>query len=161
MKPFLAGLVLALAVGWIGFRPLVQPAVRQPLQFNHSAHKDIECVSCHEGVTQGASAGIPKLEVCMTCHETAMTKNPEEEKIRTFAREGKEPPWQRLFQQPAHVFYSHRRHVELAKLECKQCHGAIGESAAPPTAVRNLSMSACISCHREKGVQSDCIDCHR
>ena len=161
MKPFLAGLVLALTAGWVGFRPWVQPTVRQPLQFNHQAHKDIDCSGCHEGVTQAASAGLPKLEVCMTCHETAVTKSPEEEKIRTFARQRKEPEWQRLFKQPSHVFYSHRRHVEMAKLDCRECHGNIGESTTPPQAVRNLSMSGCISCHHDKGVQADCIDCHR
>ena len=90
-----------------------------------------------------------------------MSKSPEEEKIRTLGRDGKPVQWQRLFKQPAHVFYSHRRHVEVAKLECRQCHGDTGERTTPPLRVHNLSMNECISCHREKQVKADCVDCHR
>ena len=163
MKPFLVGLVGAFLVGLVVFRmsPFMRQGVDQPIQFNHQAHKDIECAGCHESVTTQGFAGLPTLDICLTCHETAITKSPEEEKIRVLAREGRPVQWQRLFKQPAHVFYSHRRHVELAKLECRQCHGSIGDSTAPPRRVRNLSMNACISCHEQKKVSAGCVDCHR
>ncbi len=161
MKPFVSGLVMAFLVGLIGFSTFFPKGTRQPIQFNHRAHKDIECTTCHESAKTQSFSGLPSLDLCLTCHDTPLTKNPEEEKIRILARQGKPVQWQRLFKQPAHVFYSHRRHVEIAKLECKQCHGTIGESTTPPLRVRNLSMNACISCHKEKKVKADCVDCHR
>lgn len=161
MKPFLVGLSGAFLVGLVGLNPLLQKATQQPIQFNHQAHKDIECAGCHESVTTQAFAGLPTLDLCMTCHETAITKNAEEEKIRTLAREGKQVLWQRLFKQPAHVFYSHRRHVGVAKLECRQCHGDMGQRTTPPARVHNLSMGECLSCHDEKDVKAGCVDCHR
>ncbi|MBI4454410.1 MAG: cytochrome c3 family protein [Acidobacteria bacterium] len=161
MKPFLLGLVGAFFVGLLALNPVLQKGVQQPIQFNHQAHKDIDCTGCHESANAQAFAGLPTIDLCMTCHETALTKNPEEEKIRILAREGKPAQWQRLFKQPSHVFYSHRRHVEIAKLECKQCHGDMGERTAPPSRVHNLTMNECIDCHQEKKVQAGCVDCHR
>jgi len=163
MKAFLSGLVGAFLVGLVGFgfTPWFQKATRQPIQFNHQAHKDIDCESCHESVKTQMAASLPTLDLCLTCHETAITDKPEEEKIRTLAKQGKPIEWQRLFKQPAHVYYSHRRHAGIAQLECKQCHGSMGESKTPPLHVRNLSMSDCISCHDERGVRADCVDCHR
>ncbi|HEV8131013.1 MAG TPA: cytochrome c3 family protein [Acidobacteriota bacterium] len=160
MKVFLAGFLLAFLVGLIGFTTVFQKETRQPIQFNHRAHKEIDCSTCHESVKTASFAGLPKIDLCMTCHDSPITKNPEEEKIRILAKQGKPAEWARLFKQPAHVFYSHRRHVEIAELQCKQCHGDIGESTTPPRRVRNLTMSACIACHQQKGVKADCVDCH-
>jgi hypothetical protein len=161
MKTFLIGLGGSFLVGLIALGPVLERRTEQPIQFNHRAHKEIECTTCHESVKTQAFAGLPSVDLCMTCHDTALTKNPEEEKIRTLARTQRPAQWQRLFKQPAHVFYSHRRHVEIAKLECKACHGNIGETTFPPPRVRNLSMKACIACHQAKAVKADCVDCHR
>ncbi|MBI2822660.1 MAG: hypothetical protein HYX74_10575 [Acidobacteria bacterium] len=161
MKPFLAGVVGAFLIGLVGLSPILKKTTQQPIQFNHKAHADIECTGCHDSATTQSYAGLPGIDLCLTCHETAVTESPEEEKIRTFAKEGKAIPWQRLFQQPTHVFYSHRRHVEMAKLECTQCHGDIGERTTPPGRVRNLAMDDCIACHEERKVEAGCVDCHR
>lgn len=161
MKSFAMGLAVAFVAGIVGLRPYFQESLRQPIQFNHLAHNGVDCSACHEFVNTDSFAGLPSLDLCLTCHETPITESPEEEKIRTLARQGTPVEWRRLFRQPAHVFYSHRRHVEIARLECVECHGEIGNSTAPPARVTNLTMEACTSCHEKKNVKDSCLDCHR
>jgi predicted CXXCH cytochrome family protein len=49
-------------------------------RFDHSKHKDVDCVSCHAAPTSTASSDVllPKVEVCQGCHggETAASKTP-------------------------------------------------------------------------------------
>lgn len=161
MRLFLGGLVITFFTGLVVLRPLFWEEIQQPIQFNHQAHQDLECQGCHESVETESFASLPSIDTCMLCHETPLTESPEEEKIRTLASEGKPIEWQRLFRQPAHVFYSHRRHVGIARLECRQCHGDIGESTQPPGRVLNLTMDDCISCHEQNQLESGCVDCHR
>ena len=161
MRLFLSGLVITFFIGLVVLQPLFREEIQQPIQFNHQAHQDLECSGCHEFVETEFFAGLPPIDTCMLCHETALTESQEEEKIRTLASEGNPIEWQPLFRQPAHVFYSHRRHVGIAGLECQQCHGDIGESTQPPVWVQNLTMDACISCHEQNQLEAGCVDCHR
>ena len=110
------------------------PAVKQPLAFNHKKHLEqgIECSGCHDTVEKLAAAGKPKLETCMLCHETPLGQTAAEEKVRQYAARGEEIRWGRLYKLPEHVFFPHQSHVVAAKIECKTCHGAIGESVSPP-----------------------------
>ncbi len=164
MKAFVSGLLVAFVLGLVGLAPLFEKETEQPIQFNHQAHKDLECSGCHEFVETEAFAGLPTLDLCMMCHETPLSESPEEEKIRRLANGGSPVQWQRLFKQPGHVFYSHRRHVGIAGLECRQCHGDMGDTVVPPTRVLNLTMDDCISCHEASEVATGgehCVDCHR
>lgn len=144
-------------------------AVVQPLPFNHRIHKqsDVACDACHEHAGKRTFAGLPKVEVCMGCHESDITENPSArphiELLRAHARAGTELPWQRLYVLPKHVYYSHRRHTALAKLECPTCHGAIGDSEAPPErpVATTIDMRTCMRCHQERGIDNDCAWCHR
>jgi hypothetical protein len=162
----LGPLALAAALAASGCDP---PAVAQPLPFNHRIHvaNAIECVQCHPGVRTAAHAGLPRVEVCMECHETDITENPAAkphvERLRAHASAGTEVPWQRLYALPAHVYYSHRRHVAIAGLACATCHGDIAERTTPPAAplARTLSMRTCMECHEARGVGNDCAWCHR
>lgn len=156
--------ILLLLVGGVLIAQRIEPAVRQPIQFNHAKHKakGVECSVCHQNVEEQAFAGLPKVETCMLCHSTPQTESREEEKVRRFAEQGKEIPWQRLYRMPGHVFFSHRRHVTLAKVECQTCHGAIAEATSPPVrpAVKQ-SMRWCIACHEKQRALADCNACHR
>jgi hypothetical protein len=89
--------------------------------------------------------------------EKAKTKK----KIVEYVNSGKEVEWQRLYQVPEDVFFSHRRHVVLGNVECKICHGDIGESSKPPSKPIRITMKKCMKCHKEKDVNNDCISCHR
>lgn len=142
----------------------LEPAIRQPIQFNHSKHRaqGVECSVCHQNVEEQAFAGLPKVETCMLCHSAPQTKSPEEDKVRQFAEKSVEIPWRRLYQMPGHVFFSHRRHVVLAKVDCETCHGPISKAITPPSRpLVNQSMGWCIACHEKRQASVDCNACHR
>ncbi len=140
-------------------------AIEQPIQYNHYTHTqelELECVMCHQGVKEKIRATIPGVEICIGCHSEPITDSPEEEKIREFYSKGEEIPWQRLFQVPDHVFFSHRRHVTVAGVECESCHGDMAKSKKPPSkAPMKISMNKCLSCHRQLQAKTDCVSCHR
>ena len=140
------------------------PSVVQPIQFSHKAHveKGLTCDACHQSVEKASSAGMPSTETCMMCHQGAITDNPEAEKVRQFADKNQEIPWQRIYRVAGHVYFSHRRHVVLGKIECAQCHGSVAESAAPVTvAAFPISMDRCVACHVRNRAAEDCNACHR
>lgn len=162
----LAVFILLAIAGIIIFVTSSGDAVTQPVAFNHKVHieNNIECSGCHETVETGAHAGRPKMETCMVCHETPMSKTDaaEEEKVRQYAERSEEIPWRRLYRLPDAVFFSHRTHVVAGKVECKTCHGKIGESTTPPPRAEvSLRMSDCIDCHRSQKVTTDCLACHK
>lgn len=88
--------------------------------------------------------------------------NDEVTKVTDHIASGKDIGWRRIYDVPSHVYYSHRRHVTVAGIECDTCHGNIGASAVPPEAPLNdISMAFCIDCHEEEDVTTDCNACHR
>ncbi len=151
------------AVGRVLFRP--SERIVQPIAFSHEKHAgelEIECTLCHEFAGEAAHAGLPSLEVCMGCHEEAQTESAEEERIRSLAKEGEYDVFRKLFRLPDHAFYTHRRHVEVAGLECATCHGAIAGTAVPPEKpLIRITMDTCLDCHERSGVPADCTRCHR
>ncbi len=138
--------------------------VVQPIQFSHKAHveKGLPCDACHQSVEKASFAGMPPTETCMMCHQGAITDNPEEEKVRQYAEKGLQIPWRRLYEVAGHVYFSHRRHVTLGRVDCVQCHGNVGESVAPLTvAAVPIGMDRCVNCHAREGAANDCNACHR
>ncbi len=163
MKFFLLGLAVGFLLLFLfisfgfGFK------TDQPISFNHKEHLEqgLECDSCHRYFKTQNFSGMPEISICMECHKEAITKNPEEEKIRQFPKKGEEIPWKRLYGEPDHVYFSHRAHVVLGKIECKPCHGDIGESQKPPTKpFAQMTMSWCMNCHAKKKATNDCLACH-
>ncbi len=156
-----AGLVVLIAAG--AAVASHRPAVRQPIQFNHAKHvaAGVDCDGCHASVSEQAFAGMPTLDTCLQCHDEA-PKTAEEKKLKAFADAHTEPAWQRVYRMPAHVFFSHRRHVTVGKVKCASCHGAMEKAVEPPEgpAVKQ-SMAWCMSCHEERHASLDCIACHR
>jgi hypothetical protein len=162
--PFGLGFLFFLLAGFSFFPGFLKPMLRQPIAFNHKKHMEngLECTTCHEFVKEERFAGIPSIAICLTCHEEAVTESPEEEKIRVYTRQKQEIPWVRLFRQPGHVYYSHRRHVAIGKIECVTCHGEIGQSLTPPLRPpTQLTMDDCLSCHKKVGRSTDCTSCHK
>ena len=163
MKFFLLGLAIGFLLLLILISLSAGSKAEQPISFNHKKHLDqgVDCLTCHPYPKKQTFSGMPSLAICLECHKEPLTKNPEEEKIRQFQKQGKEIPWKHLYHQPDHVFYSHRRHVVLGGIECQTCHGDIGESERPPTKpfVR-MTMGWCMTCHAKKKVTNDCVACH-
>ncbi len=139
---------------------------QQPIRFNHKAHvsKGLDCTICHRYVREQAFASLPTLETCLMCHAGQISQNPEEGKVREFAAKKEPLRWVRLYRlsPDAAVYFSHRRHVTLGKIDCVTCHGPMPERTSPPSkALVTFSMDFCLDCHRQKQVATACVVCHR
>ena len=139
--------------------------VTQPVAFNHLKHTrdlQLECQFCHAYVTTGAHAGLPDGETCAPCHQEPQGSAPEAARVTALLADGTPLRFNKLFRLPAHVFYTHRRHVGIAELKCQQCHGGIAETERPPSRpLVRITMRFCMDCHRAQGQSLDCVACHR
>ena len=155
---FLAGAVTV----WLS-TPRVARA-GQPIAFNHKKHVEeleLACSTCHQFYEKETFSGLPGADICSSCHQEPVGKSKEEAKLVRLLQSGAPLEWTSLFRQPAHIFYSHRRHVVAAKIPCAVCHGSIAASVTPPQSVRRLRMQDCLDCHKRSGVATDCTSCHR
>lgn len=137
----------------------------QPMDFSHATHvvgEEMRCKDCHEAET-AVRAGMPPLESCADCHKKPAGKHPDEPKVREYRKAKLEVPWVQVNRNVGHVYFSHRVHVALAELECKDCHGNVEEWTAPPPHPNPelLSMDACISCHETEEASLECAACHK
>lgn len=163
-NPWLAGFALFLGVGGLLGWLMPSNSPSQPIQFNHSVHlsNGMTCVDCHVGSRDHEHATLPTLETCLACHEQALTASSEEEKLRAFSQAGENLSWHRITRVPSHVYFSHRRHVTIAKIDCAECHGRMEALTSPPRSpFRSMNMSACQECHQRMRARNDCDDCHR
>jgi hypothetical protein len=138
-------------------------AVIQPVGFNHQAHTDsgLDCTFCHESVENAAYAGVPTTDLCVGCHEGGLTESEEEQKVLAYAERGEPVPWRRIYQVPDHVYFSHRRHVAVAEIECVECHGRVPDLTVPASRpLVEQTMDWCLQCHEARGASTDCIHCH-
>ncbi len=161
--PPLVYLVAVVAVVGALFLNAEGGRVRQPIAFNHKKHlaQGLTCEICHTAVAEGTRAGIPTVETCLTCHSDPQTKSAEEAKVRGYGDRKEAIPWKVVHRIPAHVYFSHRRHVALAKLDCAPCHGKVAARTKPFTRPAvNFSMDFCMRCHRKANANTDCLSCH-
>ena len=52
----------------------------QPIAYSHQIHVEkleLECTDCHQYADQSPQAGIPSMQLCMDCHESAATDHPD------------------------------------------------------------------------------------
>lgn len=155
--------VVALLIVVSGMK-VFEPPVVQPFPFNHKKHLDaeLECLNCHTTANRETFASIPRPQKCVACHESEDIKKPDTERLRQLVERGETIPWVRIYQVPTHTFFSHRRHVGIAKIECAVCHGEMKQMTEPVTRqLVEISMNRCIGCHRQRGVTEDCLACHR
>ena len=153
--------------GFVAGRASFDPneAIVQPIAFNHQKHvKDagMECSACHEYFAEHQHSGLPDLELCAGCHQQPLTNSPEEARLLELLAGPSRPAFRKLFTLPDHAYYSHRRHVTIAKLPCDTCHGAIADTTRPPSRpLVHINMATCTGCHIRQSVQTDCAACHR
>jgi hypothetical protein len=163
MRFFLLGIAIGILFLFFWINLGTGSKAEQPISFNHQKHLEqgTECNTCHAYYNDETFSGMPKVAVCLECHKDPITQNPEEEKIRQINKKGDEVRWKRVYQQPDHVFFSHRRHVVLGKMECENCHGDIGQRDKPPSRPWvKMTMNWCMDCHAKKKVTNDCLACH-
>ena len=159
-------LILVVAAIAYGLHRVVLPKsqeVRQPIRFNHRKHIEggMECTGCHQSAKEQMTAGMPNTALCMVCHEASVTQSPEARMVREYAQRGEEIPWRRLAKLPEHVYFSHRRHAGLERLDCSRCHESIARSGEPPSRPIQFSMAGCLACHEAKKAATDCLACHK
>ena len=187
---FIIGLVGSLVVGWVVFPKVLYSTREQPVQFNHALHVEETggCDSCHYFREDGTFAGVPTLDACLDCHESAIGDSEEEAKfVENYVEPGIEVPWLVYSRQPDCVFFAHAAHVEKAGMDCVTCHGPVGESTSLKPYQENritgysrdiwgydisgifkkhewdsMKMDDCAKCHeRETGSKGACFQCHK
>jgi menaquinone reductase, multiheme cytochrome c subunit len=185
--PFAAGLAIMLAAGWVGFPRAIYKSRPQPVDFSHKVHADKagqKCEDCHSFRTDGTFAGIPTLDKCAGCHAAPMGATAAEKIfVEQYVTPVREPQWAVYARQPENVFFSHIVHVKRAQLQCEECHGVHGASdklaayqedrvsgysrniwqisERGKTTRASMTMSACVDCHRQHGLEHSCLDCHK
>ncbi len=158
-------LALVISSVWFIHARDARSEVLQPIQFNHKLMIEktgFTCMGCHKLVKTNARAGIPNIETCGMCHSQMMGKSNEENKVVAYVRQNKQIPWRTIYYVPDYVYFSHRRHVGIAKLKCSVCHGAIASMTTPPRKqFLAIKMQNCIDCHEKYKASTDCYACHR
>ena len=127
----------------------VNTPLDQPVPFSHLHHVTgvgIDCRYCHTTVEEGAFAGIPPTETCMTCHSQIWTEAPMLEPVRASFRDETPLEWTRVHDLPDFVYFDHSIHVSRG-IGCETCHGPVQEM--PLVWKENtLNMEWCLECHR-------------
>lgn len=57
--------------------------ISQPINFPHKAmvQLGITCVFCHNTALKSPAAGMPSVQLCVGCHQTIKSTNPEIQKV--------------------------------------------------------------------------------
>ncbi|MBI5576713.1 MAG: cytochrome c3 family protein [Deltaproteobacteria bacterium] len=133
----------------------------QPVAYSHRIHvtdNKIDCRFCHSSANKSASARIPPVEKCMSCHRVIATDRPEIKKIAQYWREKKPIYWNRVTELPDYVYFPHMRMVN-AGVPCLTCHPGM-DRADGAVQKREFTMGWCMDCHKKRGVSIDCWTCH-
>lgn len=166
----------ALGTAWdglltVGVQQGYQP--EQPIAFSHKLHageNGVDCNYCHSGARHSKSAGVPSANVCMNCHTYINEGKSEEgtqEISKIYAAIGFDPEtrsyiegyeqqpieWIRIHNLPDLAYFNHSQHVNVAGVECQECHGPIQEMEVVEQ-YSSLTMGWCIDCHRETKVDT-------
>ena len=168
-------IVLGIAVVVLGaWVRLPGPLPPQPIAFNHRLHLEriqgVNCQDCHRFVMSQTYAGLPSKFICFDCHDPDADENdtdadarkPQFASLMAFAKSDGDIPWHRVTATREDVFFSHRRHVTVAKLGCRECHPKMPDRTHPPTrGPIQMRMKTCLACHEKNNASEDCVSCHR
>ena len=155
----------------VGVHQGYQP--EQPIAFSHKLHageNGVDCNYCHSGARHSKSAGVPSANVCMNCHtyiNEGKSEQGTQEISKIYAAIGFDPEtrsyiegyeqqpieWIRIHNLPDLAYFNHSQHVNVAGVECQECHGPIQEMEVVEQ-YSPLTMGWCIDCHRETKVDT-------
>jgi hypothetical protein len=137
----------------------------QPIPYNHKLHIEevgLTCIDCHVNAETQSHAVIPNISLCGECHDDVEVESPEQRKVAEYVLNSRNIPWIQVYSLPDHVYFSHRRHVVLGKIECNNCHGEVKQMEYPfKKSHLTMDMSWCMNCHEQRLVTNDCNACHR
>jgi hypothetical protein len=173
-----------LAASYFAYGYLMQVGVDQgyapvqPIHYSHKIHagdNQIDCNFCHSSARKSKTAGIPSLNVCMSCHKN-ISEVAEDTATEEYSKEfydgeiaklykavgwdaeqqeytGKTEPvkWVRIHNLPDFVYFNHSQHVTVAGIACQTCHGEIQEMEIVEQ-FSPLTMGWCLDCHKTTNV---------
>lgn len=128
--------------------------VKQPIAFDHRIHvtgQKIDCRYCHFTVERSASAGIPPSTTCVPCHDERYMSSNVLGLVRQSVAMGRPLQWNRVDILPGFVYFNHAIHVNKG-VGCESCHGRVDQMASVYQ-VAPMTMSWCVSCHRDPAAQ--------
>jgi menaquinone reductase, multiheme cytochrome c subunit len=138
----------------VGYQP------KQPVPFSHALHAGklkMDCRYCHTTVEKAAHASVPATSTCIKCHHgtdekgtsplTAIHSNsPKLAPVRESYATGLSVDWVKVHDLPDYAYFNHSAHVARG-VSCVSCHGRI-DKMEEVHQVKELSMSWCLTCHR-------------
>jgi Cytochrome c7 and related cytochrome c/Class III cytochrome C family len=127
-----------------GYQPV------QPVPFSHKIHAgqlNVDCRFCHNGVEKSWFANLPGASTCMNCHSQVLKDDPRLQIVRDSAANNTPIPWVQVHKVPDYVYFNHSVHVTRG-IGCVECHGRIDQMDEVKHD-KSLSMSFCLSCHRD------------
>lgn len=142
----------------------------QPIRFVHNVHAGggegqygIDCQYCHFSAERSVDAGIPPVATCQGCHSviggSTDRARTEIAKIQEHWVNGEAIEWVRIYKVSDHAHFPHFRHVQ-AGVTCQTCHGEVQDMGVIEKVNQPLYMGWCITCHEERGANTDCSACH-
>lgn len=141
---------------------IMRPAPQQPIAYSHKTHAGtlkLECQKCHPIPGDGDFATIPATATCMACHKTVKKESPEIAKLAAADAKGAPIEWARVYKIPDYVSFNHRKHLAAEGVSCETCHGPVKEREVMRRE-KDISMAACMECHRAKNASVNCTLCH-
>ncbi len=136
-------------------------AAEQPIPFSHKQHAGalkLACKTCHRQPDPDGPMTLPAEAICASCHAQTPSEKTTLQRLQVFLKEKRNIPWQRVYELPTYVFWSHTAHRN-AGATCEKCHGPVAEREVL-TAEINHKMADCIACHRASKAPTDCAYCH-
>ena len=139
--------------------------ISQPINFPHKTmvQLGITCLFCHNTALKSPAAGMPSVQLCLGCHQTIKSTNPEIQKVLGYWDRQQPIPWNRVYTLPRFVYFSHEAHVVAGGLNCETCHGDVGNMTVAVQVVK-MNMGWCLNCHEKQpnaAQLKDCIICHQ
>ena len=141
---------------------VMRPAPQQPIAYSHKTHAGalkLECQKCHPIPGDGDFATIPATSICMACHKTIKKESAEIAKLAAADAKGESIEWVRVYKIPDYVSFNHRKHAAVEGVTCETCHGPVKEREVMRRE-KDISMAACMECHRAKNASVNCTLCH-
>lgn len=137
----------------VGYRP------DQPVPYTHKTHAGdlgIDCRYCHVAVETQAVASVPPTQTCMNCHTQILPQSDSLKLVRQSWATGEPIRWNRVHKLPDYVYFNHSIHIQRG-VGCISCHGNVAQMMKVEQK-KPLSMSWCLSCHRNPGPQLRPLD---
>ena len=134
----------------------------QPVPFSHARHAGqlkVDCLYCHRSAAVSATAAVPSVQLCMSCHRNLAEENAEAQALSRYWEQQEPIRWVRLQRLPDFVYFTHEMHLRTG-LQCADCHGHVERVSDTPRAA-SYEMGWCLTCHQQRGASRDCLTCHK